>query len=666
MQSAKLGVIIVLTLAASSVFAALDTNLTAYTWGASRAAFVALEEQARDATKVKDVEATMIGLLGDKSSTPEAKEYACRILRLAGSEACVKTVVPLLTDPKLSHYARFALQGNASPAVDAALEDALKKTSGALKVGMINSLGARRDANAVPALGVLTADEDKDIAVAAMDALGRIATVDAAKALQTSGAAAALLRNKQNSLIECADRLEGRDGRKLAATIFADLSNNGANTLIKLAGVRGLLKTAPDEGTKRVMELFTSVDADLFVGAAQLVGELPKSSDAETVAKNLPAYKSASQVAIITGLSRRADKAGSREIAKLLTIERSVTQIAAIEAIGIVGTADDVPVLLKLADGSTNANAKAARAALEILPGVKASKAIAAAAKAAGDQRVQAVEILGARLAQSEVPTLIALLDDGDAQVRGAATKALRSVAGPSAVAPLVAHLKAAASEADATRLVQVLLAAADRSTDKEAIVKDLVPMLEGTNPLKKVVFPVLGKLGGATALAAVRAEVAKEGALHRDAVRALADWSGDDALEPLLGVAKEDKDDVVRILALRGYIRIVADKKDRPVAAATQLIGKALDAASRDEEKTQALAGLGTVKGPEAVKIAATYLDKPALASAATTAILQSAKDMNAGEGKQVLAQLKKARAVATDAPTQKDLDTLIAKFSK
>lgn len=666
MQRAKLGVIIGLTLVASSVFAALDTNLTAYTAGASRAAFVALEEQARDATKVKDVEETMVAVLSDKASTPDAMEYACRILRVVGSEACVKTVAPLLTDPKLSHYARFALQGNASPAVDAALEGALKNTSGALKVGIINSLGARRDANAVPALGALTADADKDIAIAAMAALGHIATVDAASALQASGAGPALLTNKQNSLIECADRLEGRDGRKLATAIFSDLAGNGANALIKLAGVRGLLKTSPKEGTKCVMDLFASTDADLFLGAAQLVGELPKASDAEAVAKNLPAYRTASQAAIIAGLCRRSDKAGSREIAKLLSSERVVTQIAAIEAIGIVGTVDDVPVLLNLADGSTNATAKAARAALEILPGVKASKAIASAAKATGDRRVQAVEILGARLAQSEVPTLVALLDDSDAQVRGAATKALRSVAGPSAVAPLIAHLKAATLEADATRLVQVLLAAADRSADKEGIVKDLVPMIEGTNPLKKVVFPVLGKLGGATALAAVRAEVAKEGAWHRDAVRALADWSDDDALEPLLGVAKEDKDDVVRVLALRGYIRIVADKKNRPVASATELIGKALNAASRDEEKTQALAGLGAVKGPEAVKIAATYLDKPALAPAATTAISQSAKDLNAKEGKSVLALLKKARAAATDAATQKELDALVAKFSK
>ena len=78
----------------------------------------------------------------------------------------------LLTDEKMSHYARFASQGNPASEAGEAFRSALEKTSGPLKVGIINSLGARRDEKAVAALAGLVTDANRDVAVAALDALG--------------------------------------------------------------------------------------------------------------------------------------------------------------------------------------------------------------------------------------------------------------------------------------------------------------------------------------------------------------------------------------------------------------------------------------------------------------------------------------------------------------
>lgn len=655
---------LLLALGVQQGYAALDTNLTGYTWSASRAAFVALEEQARDATKRKEVEATLTGLLGDPSATFEAKQYACRILRATGTDASVPAVAALLTDEKLSHFARFALEGNSSTAAADALRDALGKVSGALKAGMINSLGARRDAKSVPAIAALTGDANADIAVAALDALGRIATREAAGALVDSKPAAALLRNKQNALVECADRLVGAGDKKTARPIFADLADNGGSALVKLAGVRGLARCGEAD---RVLALLEGQDAAMQAGAAQIAGELPEASDAKAVAKKLSSFPPAVQAAVITGLSRRGDKAGAAEVAALIASATPEVKLAAIEATGIIGSDDDVPALLQAAAGADDA-AKAAVAALQVLPGRAASKAIAMnlSAEKSPAQRAQAAEILGVRQARSEVGALLALLDDADESVRNAAGKALRNVAGPDEIKPLVSRLKAATDAATAGRLQAVLLAAVERSPDAGGVAKQLLPALQGGDEAKKGVLPVLSRVGGPAAVAAVQEQIAAGGAIHRDAVRALADWRSDEALAPLLDVAAKDADDAAKILALRGYIRIVADQKDRKVAEASKLIGDALAVATRDEERTAALAGLGQSKGIEPVKIAATYLNQPNLAAAAALAISQSAKDVNPKDGKRILAEVKKAREAAKDPKLQKELDGLIQKFSK
>lgn len=652
---------------ATSGFAALDTNLTAYVWGASRAAFTQLEEQARDPKNLKTVEAIALEILADANATLDARQYACRLLRVTGGEACVAPLGALLTDEKMSHYARFALQGNPSSAAGEAFRGALEKTTGPLKVGVINSLGARRDEKAVAVLAGLVTDANRDIAVAALDALGRIGNKAAAEAL--GAATATETRALANARVECADRLASAGEKKAAKALFALLAGaDQKEPLIRLAGIRGVLRVAPAEGAALVSAALADNDPALCNGAAQLVADLPE-DDAAAVAKKIAGFAPELQVGVIRSLSRRNDGVGVNEVAAGLDSASADVKAAAIDALGFVGTAAQVPALFRVALGSDDSS-KAARAALGILPGAAASKALAkfTGLSAPAPERALAAELLGARQARSEVATLLALSQDKDEAVRNAANKSLRAVAGAGEIKTLSARLKDATTEADANAVKDILASAIERSTDREAATKQVLGAMQGTPAARKATLPLLAKLGGPAALAAVQDVITKGGAdVHKNAVRALADWrGGDEALEPLLQVATTDADESAKILALRGYIRIVADKQNRSVKESSTLIGKALAAAARDEERTQALAGLGQVKSDEAVKVAAVYLTQPALASAAASAIVQSAKDLPAKEGKGIVAQLKKAREVATDAAVQKDLDGLLKKFAK
>ena len=161
-------------------------SLKTYDYGTDRNTLKPIDEAViasyGNTSARKELEGKLVAVLGENVSR-DAKDYCCRILRVIGSADCVPTLASLLSDKELSHSVRYALQSIPDPAAGKALREALPKSSGALKVGIIGSLGARRDVEAVAAMAECLTDTDKAIVKAAAHALGAIGTVEASKAL---------------------------------------------------------------------------------------------------------------------------------------------------------------------------------------------------------------------------------------------------------------------------------------------------------------------------------------------------------------------------------------------------------------------------------------------------------------------------------------------------
>ncbi|HEY3837946.1 MAG TPA: hypothetical protein VGL72_15295 [Bryobacteraceae bacterium] len=118
--------------------------------------------------------AKALAILQDSGASVYARAKACQRLAVVGDGHAVPAVAPLLTDPQLSHYARTALETNPGTGADDALRAALPKVKGVLLVGVINSIGTRRDVKAIATLEKLRHDDDGEVARAADAALARI------------------------------------------------------------------------------------------------------------------------------------------------------------------------------------------------------------------------------------------------------------------------------------------------------------------------------------------------------------------------------------------------------------------------------------------------------------------------------------------------------------
>jgi len=197
-----------------------------------------------DAAAQKALEMRLAAAL--KSDVPQAaKDFLCRKLSLIGSAACVPTVAGLLTDEKLSHMARYALERIPGPEAVGAMRDALPKVKGKQKVGVINSLGVRRDKQSTAALVALLGDSDQQIAGAAAAALGAIGTPETAKALADfqDKAPDALKLVAADAYLACAEALLADGNKADALAIYKALTKSKIKH-VRLAAMRGRLAAA--------------------------------------------------------------------------------------------------------------------------------------------------------------------------------------------------------------------------------------------------------------------------------------------------------------------------------------------------------------------------------------------------------------------------------------
>ena len=103
-----------------------------------------------------------------RSDAPAAqKAITCKELAIHGSGAAVPDLAKLLPNPQLSSWSRIALEAIPGEQSDAALRQAAESLRGQLLVGVINSIGVRRDKKAVPILIARLQDGDLEVAAAA-------------------------------------------------------------------------------------------------------------------------------------------------------------------------------------------------------------------------------------------------------------------------------------------------------------------------------------------------------------------------------------------------------------------------------------------------------------------------------------------------------------------
>ena len=192
----------------------------------------------------KELEGKLIAAL-DTGLTRDGKDYVCRKLALIGTSASVPALSALISSEENSHLARHALERIPGAEAAKAFQDAIAKTSGKLKVGLIGSLALRRDQATIGTLASLLQNTDATIARAAALALGTMGGSEAVRTLQDAlGSTNSDKTFLIDALLSCAESMLASRQTSEAVAIYKSLSADSQSRLVRLAATRGLLACA--------------------------------------------------------------------------------------------------------------------------------------------------------------------------------------------------------------------------------------------------------------------------------------------------------------------------------------------------------------------------------------------------------------------------------------
>jgi len=296
-------------------------------------------ESATDAKLRRAVEQRIIRAL-DSDSTRDAKSFLCRQLRTIGTARCVPELEKLLTDPELSHMARYALGRIGTPEVGAALHRALKNTSGKIKVGIINTLVEVNYGKALGDFMGLIGDSDKDVAIAAIRATGHFPCNSSVGALRKARRSAD--KNIQieidAALLTSAEVFLANDDKKRSATIYEDFYSGNYPGHLRIAGLRGLAISQGAKAAPLLMDAIKGDDPDLQRSAIEFMTMVKGKDATNTFVSLLPSLSPEAQVLVLGALGARGDTAAARAVTAATRSEHESVRVAALEALGMLAT----------------------------------------------------------------------------------------------------------------------------------------------------------------------------------------------------------------------------------------------------------------------------------------------------------------------------------------
>ncbi|MFP4058515.1 MAG: HEAT repeat domain-containing protein [Candidatus Brocadiia bacterium] len=644
-------------------------KVASYEHGASRAPLAAAADLVRDMAQSprgrKKAEEALIAFLGSEA-TPAAKAFACRQLSLVGSAEAVPALARLLGDARLSHPARMALARIPGPEASQALRHALGRLSGQPLVGVVNSLGERGCKEAVPDLVRLAGAKERAAAEAAIAALGKIGGDQAARTLAAirSQGPAELRPAATDALLRCADQQLERGQRAEALRIYRDVYQTARAEAARVAALRGRLAAGDREAWEPIVDDLASDSPRRRAIAAGFVRRIPAPEATRLFAEKLGQLPPHAQATLLDALAARGDSAALPAVVQAAGSEHAEVRVAALEALGALGDASVVQHLAEAAASSQGEARAAARRSLAALAGEGVDATLTAMAQEAeGAARAEAIRALAARGTTTAQEPLLAVAKGPDQAARRAAIEALARLADKRALPTLVALLAKTDDEAERKALQKAVAEVAGRIEDPDAAARPLLDAMAGADAeAKRSLLRLLGRIPAASALDALRRAVEHESPDVRDAaVRAIAAWPDPRPADDLLAIARSAEEPVHKVLALRGFVRLVGLAESPPQEKARRL-AEAMELAARPQERKLVLSALAEVPHVAALELAMARVGEEVVEAEAAAAAIEIAKAIRKTHRKEAIAAVEKiAEAAKSPAVRQAAHNALI-----
>lgn len=609
-RSLLLAPLLALALTASAQAPDPFAQIAAYDFGADRTALNAVDRQIRDAgtnaAALLSIEEKLLPVLAAPDLKPAARGYVCEALGRIGSARCVPALAPLLSTAGGADAARMALERLPVPEAGEALRVALTSAPDGARAGIASSLGARRDAAAVPLLAPLLAHADASLADAAAIALGRIGTPAALAALTAAGHPERPAR--ADAILRCVESPENL-GTPAAGDACRAILDSNAPLPLREAAFAGYARSAPGPAADRLLARLADPDPAVNESAIRLARRVNAPGLARAAAERLPTLPPQARVPLLSVLGELADAAVIPAVATQTKDTDESVRLAAIAALGrLPANRETLAALAVIAASPARLEARAAATSLARARGEGLDDLLLnGATSGAAAERKAFITALGERRTPGAVPLLLGLRSDAEVELRRAALQSLENLAGPEAHPVALAWMLAAPDprEAlDAERLVILLGPKYPGALDAL-----LAADASATDASRAHLARCLARIGGDAALQRMRDYLARGNAdLTAAVVRAFATWPDAAPVDDLFQLASTAEPRTAH-LAVQSCLQLLEPDRSRTPAAKVALCATMLEKAARPDTRKRILGSLARISCPEAIAVVTAHL---------------------------------------------------------
>ena len=549
------------------------------------------------------------------SGSPEEKDAARQTLLTTATPAAIPQLAAQLASPETFDNSCFLLEALHLPEADAALRAALARTSGREQAGLFGALARRAD-TAAESQAIASVTKPEPVRSAALNYLGHIATPGALAALEATPLDAATA----DATLAAAEALANRKSFKQAAHLYTRLYRSNLPEHLRLAAFCGLVRTDEANASELLPEGLSLASSTWRGTAARLTAGLPEKILKKQGAKLMKSLPPEGRLALVNALVQAKNRAGAPLVRAALANESdAAARLAAAAGIGDLGDADDADALIALLGHTDATLADAARMSLIKLSDPKTdARLIKALAKRTGNTEAltRLLGVVTFRKSPKASDKLTPYLTDAAPTVRTAAFQALTELAEKKQLPELFAAVCKATDMKEKLAAEKALLALSRKHP--ESAVDAIAPLYATADAeRRRSLLHALGIAGTPAALPLIKASLKDpDSDVADDAVRVLANSKEITAAAALLEQAKSHPKNSLRVIALRGFIRLVEKEPEMTVRAS--MLKEAGTLATRTEEKVLVTTAWRTVPTPETVALLKQQLADEALKSEA------------------------------------------------
>ena len=252
--------------------------------------------------------AELVALVKDPNATVFEKAKACQRLAVIGTAEHVPALAALLADENLNLYGRFALEAIPDPAVDEALRAAAGKLQGRQLVGVINSIGVRRDAQALALLAGLAGHGDRAVASAAAHAIGSLGTVEAAAWLtEALSKDSPVKRCLGDGALACAEGLATAGKQAEAVALYGAVAQADVPQYLQIGALAGQFRLQKTAAKDLLLAQLRSADEAHFQLGLSVARWMPGADVTAALADELEKLPPERQALLLRALGDRQE-----------------------------------------------------------------------------------------------------------------------------------------------------------------------------------------------------------------------------------------------------------------------------------------------------------------------------------------------------------------------